>query len=88
MPNASGPAVKRPVDERLSVERPAVERLSAREREVLACIAAGDTNKDVARRLHIAPKTVTHHTMSIYRKLGARGRAEAVAIGQRTGLLS
>jgi DNA-binding CsgD family transcriptional regulator len=67
---------------------PARPRLTDRELQVLACIAAGDTNKDVARRLSITPKTVMHHTTSIYRKLGVRGRAEAAAIGLREGLIA
>jgi DNA-binding CsgD family transcriptional regulator len=66
---------------------PAVNPLTRRELEVLRCIAAGDTNKDVARHLAISPKTVMHHTTSIYRKLGAHGRAEATATALRLGLL-
>ena len=53
--------------------------LTARELEVLDLLVDGDSNKDIARRLGITPKTVMHHTSSIYRKLGVRGRAEAVA---------
>lgn len=65
---------------------PGVEALTRREREVLACIVEGSTNKEIARQLAIRPKTVMHHTVSIYRKLGAKGRAEAAAMGQRLGL--
>lgn len=48
-------------------------------------LVAGDPNKDIARQLGITPKTVMHHTSSIYRKLGVRGRTEAVgwALGDR-----
>ncbi len=53
--------------------------LTARESEVLARLVEGDTNKDIARRLGITPKTAMHHTSSIYRKLGVRGRTDAVA---------
>lgn len=53
--------------------------LTARELEVLDLLVDGDSNKDIARRLGITPKTVMHHTSSIYRKLGVRGRAEAAA---------
>jgi predicted ATPase/DNA-binding CsgD family transcriptional regulator len=62
--------------------------LTPRELEVLERIAAGDTNKDIARRFDISPKTVMHHTMSIYRKLDVRGRAEAAAIGLRRGIIA
>lgn len=51
--------------------------LSPREQEVLRALARGLRNKEIASELHITPKTVMHHTVSIYRKLGVRSRAEA-----------
>ncbi|MET1003841.1 MAG: LuxR C-terminal-related transcriptional regulator [Acidimicrobiia bacterium] len=67
---------------------PTSNRLSTREREVLELIAAGGSNKDVAAALQLRPRTVMHYTSSIYRKLGVRGRAEAVAVALQTGLLA
>lgn len=61
--------------------------LSEREREVLDLIAAGSTNKEIAERLFLSPYTVKEHTSALYRKLGARNRAEAVQRAQRVGLL-
>ncbi len=61
--------------------------LSPREREVLELIAAGSTNPEIAGRLYLSPHTVKEHTSSLYRKLGARNRAEAVQLAQRIGLL-
>ena len=61
--------------------------LTEREREVLAAIARGGTNPQIATALHLSPKTVMHHSTNVYRKLGVRGRAEAVALAYRTGLL-
>jgi predicted ATPase/DNA-binding CsgD family transcriptional regulator len=61
--------------------------LTDREREVLAAIASGQTNPEIATALHLSPKTVMHHSTNVYRKLGVRGRAEAVALAYRTGLL-
>jgi DNA-binding CsgD family transcriptional regulator len=61
--------------------------LTEREREVLAAIASGRTNPQIATALHLSPKTVMHHSTNVYRKLGVRGRAEAVALAYRTGLL-
>jgi DNA-binding NarL/FixJ family response regulator len=61
--------------------------LSEREREVLDLIAAGSTNREIAQRLHLSPHTVKEHTSALYRKLGARNRAEAVQRAQRIGLL-
>jgi two-component system response regulator DesR len=60
--------------------------LSAREREVLSLIATGATNAEIADRLFLSPHTVKEHTSTLYRKLGARNRAEAVRLGQRVGL--
>jgi DNA-binding NarL/FixJ family response regulator len=62
--------------------------LSEREREVLDLIAAGSTNREIASTLYLSPHTVKEHTSALYRKLGARNRAEAVQRAQRIGLLS
>ena len=61
--------------------------LTDRELDVLRHIAAGGTNKDVAAALGITPKTVMHHSVAIYRKLGVRGRAEATAYAYRSNLI-
>jgi DNA-binding NarL/FixJ family response regulator len=58
--------------------------LTPREREVLRLLAGGGTNKEIAAALSIDVKTVMHHTSSIYRKLGVRGRVEAAAWAWRT----
>jgi DNA-binding NarL/FixJ family response regulator len=62
--------------------------LSEREREVLDLIATGSTNREIAGKLYLSPHTVKEHTSALYRKLGARNRAEAVQRAQRVGLLS
>ena len=62
--------------------------LSEREREVLEAIAVGQTNREIAAQLFLSPHTVKEHTSAVYRKLGARNRAEAVQRAQRIGLLS
>jgi two-component system response regulator DesR len=61
--------------------------LSAREEEVLALIATGATNKEIAARLHLSPHTVKEHASAIYRKLGVRNRAEAARQAQRLQIL-
>jgi DNA-binding CsgD family transcriptional regulator len=53
--------------------------LTPREVEVLAALAEGMTNKGIARRLDISLHTVKFHVESLFRKLGARTRTEAVA---------
>jgi DNA-binding NarL/FixJ family response regulator len=61
--------------------------LTEREREVLALIAQGSTNREIAQELYLSPHTVKGHTRELYRKLTARNRAEAVQRAQRVGLL-
>jgi DNA-binding NarL/FixJ family response regulator len=53
--------------------------LTSREREVLALLAEGVSNAEIARRLVISPKTAEHHTSRVLRKLGLQSRAEAAA---------
>jgi predicted ATPase/DNA-binding CsgD family transcriptional regulator len=61
--------------------------LTDRELQVLEQLAAGRSNKEIATQLGIRPKTVMHHTSSIYRKLAVAGRTEAVSVAWRDGLL-
>jgi DNA-binding NarL/FixJ family response regulator len=63
-----------------------VRPLTPRELDVLRLVARGDTNKEIGQTLGLRPKTVMHHTVSIYGKLGLRGRAEAAAWAYRHGL--
>jgi LuxR family maltose regulon positive regulatory protein len=61
--------------------------LSDRETEVLQLIAAGLTNKEIAARLYLSPYTVKAHARSIYDKLDAHSRTQAVARAQELGIL-
>jgi len=61
--------------------------LTAREIEVLGMLAEGLANKNIAFRLGISEHTVKFHIASIFTKLNASSRAEAVAIGMRQGLI-
>jgi DNA-binding CsgD family transcriptional regulator len=60
--------------------------LTVRELSVLRPLAAGAGNDEIAEGLGIDIRTVKFHVSNIYRKLGARHRAEAVAIAYRLGL--
>ena len=60
--------------------------LSHREREVLALIAQGRTNREIGDRLFISQKTVGVHVGNILSKLGVSGRVEAAAVAIRLGL--
>lgn len=66
---------------------PSLEALSAREVEVLALMAQGLANKNIADRLNISEHTVKFHVSSILAKLAASSRTEAVTKGLRDGLL-
>ena len=67
---------------------PPNEPLTAREHEVLELISQGLSNKLIARKLQISEHTVKFHISSIYTKLGASSRTEAVNHGARHGLVT
>jgi DNA-binding CsgD family transcriptional regulator len=64
------------------------ESLTAREREILALVASGRSNGEIARQLFISAKTVSVHVSNILAKLGAASRTEAAALARREGILS
>ena len=68
-------------------ELPPAEPLSERESEVLAMMAEGAGNREIAARLKISENTVKFHVSSILNKLGAATRTEAVTRGYREGLI-
>ncbi|PYQ50015.1 MAG: hypothetical protein DMF59_12025 [Acidobacteria bacterium] len=67
---------------------PHEERLTARELEVLEVLAEGLSNKAIAARLQISEHTVKFHVSSIFAKLGAENRTDAVRRGVRGGLIT
>ena len=68
-------------------EREGIDALTPRESEVLRLLAEGLPNKEMARTLEISEHTVKFHLSSIFGKLRATSRTEAVAIGIRRGLV-
>jgi ATP/maltotriose-dependent transcriptional regulator MalT len=66
---------------------PLVEALTAREQEVLALLAGGLHNRDIASALSISEHTVKFHLASIFGKLGVSTRTEAVQRGLRLGVI-
>jgi DNA-binding NarL/FixJ family response regulator len=79
-----------PVSLDKTVRRPAEVRtdpLTPRELEILGMMAEGMGNRAIGKTLGISTHTVKFHIAAILDKLGARSRAEAVAIGMRRGLL-
>ena len=61
--------------------------LTPRELEVLALVAAGQTNRQIGERLFISEKTASVHVSRILAKLGARSRAQAAAMAGTVGLV-
>ena len=71
----------------ISVEDDLPEALTQREIEVLTLLADGLPNKAIARRLEISDETVKFHLGSIFGKLGASNRTDAVRQALRRGLV-
>lgn len=67
-------------------ERPALNGLTDREREVLSLVAAGLSNRQIARQLSVAEKTVKTHLSSVFRKLDVADRTQAALYAVRHGL--
>lgn len=63
------------------------DNLTPRERQILALVADGRSNSEIAQQLYISAKTVSVHVSNILAKLGAQGRTEAAALARRQGLL-
>lgn len=61
--------------------------VSEREMAVLVELAAGYSNKEIARRLDVSPNTVKTHVARLFEKLGARRRTDAIARAREIGLL-
>ena len=62
-------------------------RLSKREMEVLESLAGGKSNKEIGQALYVSEGTIKFHVKSILRKLGAIGRAEAIAVATGRGII-
>ncbi|TFV90009.1 helix-turn-helix transcriptional regulator [Blastococcus sp. CT_GayMR16] len=75
-----------PAGEPVAAEGPVPFGLTDREREVLALVAAGRSNGQIATALFISPKTASVHVSNILAKLGVSGRIEAAAVAHRLGL--
>jgi DNA-binding CsgD family transcriptional regulator len=80
-------AVLEAAGHRVTRRRTAVAGLTAREIEVLILLARGASNKEIAVRLVITPKTARNHVEHIYAKIGASSRASAALFAVQHGLL-
>jgi DNA-binding NarL/FixJ family response regulator len=61
--------------------------LTERERQVLDGMSRGKTNNEIGRELFLSEDTVKTHARRLFRKLGVNDRAQAVALGFRSGLV-
>lgn len=61
--------------------------LTNRELEILAQIAAGLSNREIAERLYVSENTVKTHTASVFEKLSAKRRTQAVQLAKEAGLI-
>ena len=77
------PPPVRPVEVHAPASIQTAHTLSPREAEVLALLAAGDSNKHIARALDLSPHTVKRHVANILDKLGARSRVQAAALARQ-----
>ncbi|HRQ39118.1 MAG TPA: response regulator transcription factor [Chloroflexota bacterium] len=86
-----GPAIAARLQSYFSQPRPAAlpeafPDLTERERELLALLAQGYNNADIARQLHISQKTVRNHCSNIFSKLQVVDRAQAIIRAREAGL--
>ena len=80
------PAVQAELAGQLAV--PTGARLTAREREIVRCVALGLRNAEVAKELAITEATVKTHLNNVFQKLGLRDRTELVRYALRVGLVT
>ena len=85
-PDTAGPLVRPSTRADGPAAKPASGTLSRGEAEVLRAIARGDSNAEIAASLGISVNTVERHVSNVYRKIDARGRADATAWALRHGL--
>jgi DNA-binding CsgD family transcriptional regulator len=81
--------LRRPPPQLFEVNAQAVASLGVSERElqVLRLIAAGQSNKEIARRLEVSPNTVKTHVAKVFEKLGAKRRTEAILRARELGVI-
>jgi DNA-binding NarL/FixJ family response regulator len=77
-----------PTTVRSTVPEVAQVALSAREMQVLTGMSQGKSNAQIGRELYLSEDTIKTHARRLFRKLGAKDRAEAVATGFRRGMMS
>ena len=77
-----------PTTVRSTVREPSGVQLSMREMQVLTGMSQGKSNAQIGRELYLSEDTIKTHARRLFRKLGAKDRAEAVATGFRRGMMT
>lgn len=85
-PSISGEVIRHYLDHPLTQANP-IDTLTAKEREVLALITDGCSNKEMAEKLFVSVKTIEFHRMNIMKKLDIHNQAALIRFGLRSGLL-
>ena len=86
--NGAAPlAGSQPTTVRSTVRELAPIQLSMREMQVLTGMSQGKSNAQIGRELYLSEDTIKTHARRLFRKLGAKDRAEAVATGFRRGMM-
>jgi DNA-binding NarL/FixJ family response regulator len=86
-----GPGIAKRLMQYFASSRPtapkdAFPELTEREREILTLIAQHETNPEIAKRLHLSPKTIRNHVSNIFTKLQVADRAQAIIRAREAGL--
>ena len=71
---------------RPSAAADAFPELTEREKEILTLVAQHQTNPEIARHLHLSPKTIRNHVSNVFTKLQVADRAEAIIRAHKAGL--
>jgi Response regulator containing a CheY-like receiver domain and an HTH DNA-binding domain len=86
-PKSPGKVLERAASSSQPEERSEVFDLTEREKEILAFIAQGFSNADIAERLYLSEGTIRNYTKNLFQKLGVTARTQAAVVAIKNGLV-
>ncbi|NPV42204.1 MAG: response regulator transcription factor [Anaerolineae bacterium] len=86
-PKITGKVIERAASSSQPEERSEVFDLTEREKEILALIAQGFSNADIAERLYLSEGTIRNYTKNLFQKLGVTARTQAAVVAIKNGLV-